>query len=164
MIATWRPTRHRLSWLLDDRASREASWLSQFFDALKKGGAGGARLEGPRVPNALQDNEEPRLPSPGDRRTQIVAAALELLAEGDVAGATGDIDKALARARFERSDELSFPPAVDTAAHQVVHQVVARGDIIEEGAYQRRLFVRGHAAGAEIGVAACVFLTHRAGR
>src|SRR3954468_449916 len=93
-------------------------------------------------------------------------------AASDVTGAAGDIEEALAGARIEPGDHLGFPPAMDAAAHQIVHQIVARRDAVEDGAHERRLIALQHAAKAEIGIptlvaASCLasylWLAHPAG-
>jgi hypothetical protein len=53
---------------------------------------------------------------------------------------------------------------VDARAHQIVHQIIAFGDAFEDSADQLPLLTLGHAAEAEIGVGACIFITHRARR
>jgi hypothetical protein len=84
-------------------------------------------------------------------------------AQGNIAGAAGDIEQTLARTRLQRGHHLALPPAVDTGAHQIVHQVVAPGNAVEDRAHQRRLLVPRHPAEAEIGAATCVFVAHGAG-
>ena len=85
-------------------------------------------------------------------------------AQSDIAGAAGDIEQALARTRLQPSHHLALPPAVDAGAHQIVHQIVALGDAVEDGADQRRLLVPPAPGGSRNRcAAACVFVTHRAG-
>src|SRR5579875_3329791 len=82
----------------------------------------------------------------------------------DIAGAAGDVDEALARPRPQGGHHLSLPQAMDAAAHQIVHQIVAERHAVEQRAHPRRLFRLGNAAEAEIGLRACVVAVHRAGR
>jgi len=85
-------------------------------------------------------------------------------AQCDIAGTTGDIEETLPCARLQQSEHLRFPSTVDTGAHQIVHQIVARRDTLEESTHKRRLLALRHAAEPEIGATACVFIAHRAGR
>ena len=62
-------------------------------------------------------------------------------AEGDVAGAAGHVEDRLALARRHPADERVLPQPVQAARHQVVHQVVARGDAGEDAAHPPRLFL-----------------------
>src|SRR5262252_673042 len=71
-------------------------------------------------------------------------------AQCDVAGTAGDIEKTLAGTRLQPCYHLRLPPAVDPAAHQIVHQIIARCDALEEGPHQRRLLAFWHLAEAEI--------------
>ncbi len=57
----------------------------------------------------------------------------------DVSGAASDIEKILAWARRQPGHHSGFPPAMDAGAHQIVHQIVARGDAVEDAAHQRCL-------------------------
>lgn len=54
-------------------------------------------------------------------------------AEGDVAGAARNVEevKRTVLAGPERGDEGVFPDAVQADRHEIVHQVVARGDLVE---------------------------------
>ena len=49
-------------------------------------------------------------------------------AEGDVAGAAGDVEQRHAGPRRQPVEHRVLPQPVDAEAHRVVHQVVARGD------------------------------------
>ena len=71
-------------------------------------------------------------------------------ARRDVAGAARDIDDVGAALGREPVDHGPAPQAVDAAAHQIVHQVVAPGDAIEEAAHERGLFRRPHPPRAEV--------------
>src|SRR6185437_6701660 len=71
----------------------------------------------------------------------------------DIAGAARQVEQPLARPRFETRDQLGLPAAMDPAAHQVVHQVVTAGDVIEDVANETCLGVLGHFAKSEIGLA-----------
>ena len=63
-------------------------------------------------------------------------------AEGDVAGAAGDVEHRPAGAsrRVEPGDHRVLPEPVQAARHQVVHQVVAAGDLVEHLVDERLLF------------------------
>ena len=63
----------------------------------------------------------------------------------------------------EPRHHLPLPEAMDAAAHQVVHQVVAAGDPVEEVADEARLLVLADAAEAEVGAIRGVVLTARRG-
>ena len=52
-------------------------------------------------------------------------------AKGDIAGAAGDIKISFAEPWRQLIDKTFLPQAVDAAAHQIVHQIVAIGDVIE---------------------------------
>ena len=84
-----------------------------------------------------------------DRRGAAFGAQALSDAEGDVAGAAGDIEDRPAGLRVQPVDERVLPQAMDARRHQIVHQVVARGDRGEHVADQRRLLFRGHVAVAE---------------
>ena len=55
-------------------------------------------------------------------------------AEGDVAGAAGDIDDSIAAAagRIEHRHHRVLPEAMEPAGHEIVHQVVAARDPLED--------------------------------
>ena len=96
------------------------------------------------------------------------AAAAPEPGEADIAGAAGEIEQRAVGARIEGGAKSLLPGAVDAERHQVVHQVVARGHAVEDGADQRLLVRAAGPAVAEIGVAAgglslmpaCLSLTH----
>ena len=73
-----------------------------------------------------------------------------LRAKRDIARAAGDVDQPLPGARRQIGDQRGLPEAVQAAAHQVVHQVVAVSDRIEDAAHQRRLLGDRHGAEAEV--------------
>ena len=77
-------------------------------------------------------------------------------AEGDVAGAAGEIEQRERPARpfrrVDRRDQRLLPGAVQAARHQVVHQVVAPRHRMEHVVDQRLLVAKRHPAEAEIGV------------
>ena len=60
-------------------------------------------------------------------------------AEGDIAGAAADVQQAHVGLRIELIDKGPLPQPVDAEAHQVIHQVVAFGNAVEDVAHQRRL-------------------------
>src|SRR6201999_1554921 len=69
------------------------------------------------------------------------AAAAPEPGEADIAGAPGQIEQRAVGARIEGRREDLLPGAMDAERHQVVHQVVARGHAVEDGADQW-LFLR----------------------
>ena len=71
-------------------------------------------------------------------------------AEGDVAGAAGHVEDALARPRLHAGDEAVLPQPVHAARHQVVHHVVAARDRAEDAADAPRLFLGADQLVAEI--------------
>src|SRR3546814_6072094 len=77
-------------------------------------------------------------------------------AEGDIAGAAGDIQHADRAGGAEPVDHGGFPQPVDAARHQVVHQVVAAGDRFEDAADQPHLVAYRHAAEAEMGLVSSI--------
>ena len=81
----------------------------------------------------------------------------------DVAGAAGHVENGHAGAGREPGHHLPLPQAMDAAAHQVVHEVVAAGDPVEQVADEPRLLVLADAAEAEIGAIRGVVLTARGG-
>ena len=62
-------------------------------------------------------------------------------AEGDVAGAAGHVEDLLAAAGLHPPHEHVLPVTVEAARHEVVHQVVAAGDIGEDAADPLRLLL-----------------------
>ena len=75
-------------------------------------------------------------------------------AQRDVAGAAGDVEMAvgaMAR-RGDLGDQHVFPQPVQAARHQIVHQVVAAGDLVEHVVDQALLGLQRHAAVAEMSV------------
>src|SRR6516164_6398149 len=85
-------------------------------------------------------------------------------AQSDVASAPCDIEKNLTGTRLQPSDHLRLPTTVKPTANQVVHQVVAWRDAVEQGAYEKVLLSFRHTARAEVDALACQVLAHRAGR
>src|SRR3546814_5969108 len=69
--------------------------------------------------------------------------------ERDVAGSAADVEDRRAGTRIERIDEYRLPEPVDAETHQVVHQVVARRDAVEDPPDQGCLAVGGDGAEAE---------------
>ncbi len=55
-------------------------------------------------------------------------------AEGDIARAAGDIEmpEGTAPGRAQHRNQRILPEAVQPGAHDVVHQIVARGDLVED--------------------------------
>ena len=75
-------------------------------------------------------------------------------AEGNVAGAAGDVEQcvgAVALRRVERVDHDVLPDAVQASRHQVVHQVVALCHAVKHVVHQRLLLVQRHVAEAKMG-------------
>ena len=66
-------------------------------------------------------------------------------ADRQVAGAAGDIEHGPTGAprRIEPADHRIFPQPVQPARHQIVHQVVATGDLMENLVDERLLVVCG---------------------
>ena len=86
---------------------------------------------------------------------RVLGAARLHDAEGDVAGAARDIEQGerpVALRRVERGDQRILPGAVQPAGHQVVHQVVAARDLVENVVDQPLLFGERHLLVAEMGV------------
>ncbi|MNV08124.1 hypothetical protein D3C71_985830 [compost metagenome] len=75
---------------------------------------------------------------------------------GDVAGATGQVQHAVARLHLRGGYVVALPRPVDAQAHQVVHQVVAARDRGEHFAHQLLLVLRSDIAEAEMGGASLV--------
>ena len=73
---------------------------------------------------------------------------------GDIAGPAGDIEQELARPGRQPVDHGRLPEPVDAPGHQVVHEVVAPGDALENAAHQLRLLRCLDAAVAEPGLVA----------
>src|SRR6185437_10815936 len=78
----------------------------------------------------------------------------------DVAGPAGDVEQKLPGTRAEPVDELRLPQAMDAAAHEIVHEVVAVGDAVEDLPHQMRLLLGVDPAIAEIRLAACLAARH----
>ncbi len=84
-------------------------------------------------------------------------------APGDIASAAGNVDNFHARLRAEAVDELGLPQPVHARAHEIVHQVVAVGDGIENGAHARGFLPHRHVFIAKIGgraVLVCARVVH----
>ena len=60
-------------------------------------------------------------------------------------------ERPLASGRIERVDHDVFPDAVQAARHQVVHQVVTRGDAVKYRVHKVLLVLQRHVAVAEMG-------------
>ena len=73
-------------------------------------------------------------------------------AERDVAGAAGDVEmaKGAMPRRVQLGDEHVLPDPVQTRRHQVVHQVVAVGDLVEDVVDQTLLLVEPDVAVAKV--------------
>jgi len=67
----------------------------------------------------------------------------------DIAGAAADIQQGHAGPGPELIDEGPFPQTMDTAAHQIVHQIVLRRDAVEYAAHQAAFVFFGHVAETE---------------
>ena len=81
-----------------------------------------------------------------------VGAAGARVAHRHVAGAAGDVEQpkgAVAARRIELRDEVALPQPVQTARHQVVHQVVALGDRREHAVDEALALALGDVAEAE---------------
>src|SRR5215469_4538868 len=85
-------------------------------------------------------------------------------AHRDVPRAAGNVEQNLARPRLQPRYHRVLPQPMDAAAHQVVHQVIARRNAVEHGADQAFLFCIRYAALAKVDGAACFLVSHRAGR
>ena len=78
-------------------------------------------------------------------------------AEGDVAGAAGQIEQGKALVgtrRIDRRHQRILPGAVQAGRHQVVHQVIAAGHRMEHVIDQRLLVGKRHRLFAEMGLSA----------
>src|SRR5207342_1617236 len=73
---------------------------------------------------------------------------------GDVAGAAGQVQHAIARRNLCGTDEVALPGTMDAERHQVVHQVVLAGHRREHLADELLLLAGGDFAEAEMGGAA----------
>ncbi len=116
--------------------------------------------EMPIVPEAVAPRLDHGRARVADQDSAIAADAFENAAR-DVAGAAGGVQQGEARTGIEPVHHLALPQAVDAAAHQVVHQIVAMGDATEEIADQVRLLVRGHASITEPSVFGSVLFAVR---
>ena len=100
---------------------------------------------------ALLANRQHLLVDVGNRHQRRLGAVGD--AEGDVAGAAGHVEHAegdgRAPGRRQPGDEGVLPQAVDAARHEVVHQVVAAGDRVENVVDQPLLVCRLDLAEAE---------------
>ena len=85
----------------------------------------------------------------------ISASGARLLgdAEGDVAGAAGDVEMAETRAvaGVDLAGERVLPQPVQAAGHQIVHHVVAAGDLVEHVVDEMLLLGQRHLGIAEMG-------------
>ncbi len=70
---------------------------------------------------------------------------------GDVAGAAGQVQHAIAAAHAADGDEVALPQAMHAERHQVVHQVIAARDRGEYLADQLLLVADRHVAETEVG-------------
>ena len=73
-------------------------------------------------------------------------------ADGDVAGAAGDIEQPERRAaarRLDHGDEVVLPQPMQAAGHEIVHEVVAAGDGREDAVDEALALAFGHVAEAE---------------
>ena len=86
------------------------------------------------------------------------------VAAGHVAGAAGHVEDHLARLRVQTGRRRVLPDAMHARAHQVVHQVVAAGDAVEDPAHEAGLLGRIDVAIAEGGAALAHGLAHRPAR
>ena len=75
-------------------------------------------------------------------------------AEGDVARAAGDVEmgEGARRRGMHLGDQNVLPHPVQAEGHQIVHQVVAVGDLVEDRVHQTLLFVHPNGALAEMRV------------
>src|SRR6266478_8967268 len=97
------------------------------------------RSDGEHLLTGVADNYSPRGRRVGGSKAWEGA-------QPDVAGAAGDIEQKLTGKRVQPSDHFGLPPAVGTAAHQIVHQVVARCHAVQNRTYQRGFLVFGYTA------------------
>ena len=75
-------------------------------------------------------------------------------AEGDIAGAAGDVDqrkRRIALRRVQRRYHNVLPDPVQARRHQVVHQVVTGGYAVKYVVHQRLLVSQGHVPEAKMG-------------
>ena len=75
-------------------------------------------------------------------------------AEGDIAGAAGDVEqrkRRIALRRVERIDHDVLPDPVQARRHQIVHQVVAGRHAVKHVVHQRLLVPQGHVPEAKMG-------------
>ena len=86
-----------------------------------------------------------------DRRARVRAAALDH-PKRDVAGAAGDVEerKGPRLWRIDRGDQRILPGPMQPERHQVVHQVVAARDAVEDVVDQPLLVLKRHLPGAEM--------------
>ncbi len=73
---------------------------------------------------------------------------------GNIAGAARDIQQHHTRSRIQAILQGGFPQPVQPARHQIVHQVIAPGDGVEDAPDQARMFRDIDPAEAEINFAA----------
>jgi formamidopyrimidine-DNA glycosylase len=71
--------------------------------------------------------------------------------QGNVAGSAGDIEKPHARLRRQPIEKRLLPQPMNAERHQVVHQIIAIGDAIEDGADKRGFIAGADPAEAEVG-------------
>ncbi len=74
-------------------------------------------------------------------------------AEGNIAGAAGDIEqreRRIVARRVEGRDHDVLPDAMQSSRHQIVHQVVALCDAVKYAVHQRLLVVHGDVPEAEM--------------
>ena len=117
-------------------------------------GAVAADLEHRRIGVAHRDpprgQVRPRRPRP---------APLER-AERDIAGAARDVEQILSGAQGQPLDQPRFPEPVNAPRHEVVHQVVALRNAIEDVAHEVVLALERDVAKAEVSRILCFLFKH----
>jgi hypothetical protein len=68
-----------------------------------------------------------------------------------VAGASGDVEGALAGAQVRKRQRESLPQAMRAARHQIVHPIVIAGHGIEHAAHAPGFLAQRHALEAKVG-------------
>ncbi len=82
---------------------------------------------------------------------QAVGPHLAGHSRGQVAGAAGHVQRALPGPQLGQLQRETFPEPMHARGHQVVHQVVASGDGIEDAAHAPGLLCPRHALETKIG-------------
>src|SRR5690606_5369226 len=107
-------------------------------------------MQPPLVNGAVLADAQHRVIDVEDGDMSLTADAVEK-AEGDIAGAAGNIEKMLSLLRHQPVDHRRFPQPMDAGAHQIIHQIVAAGNAVENAANQPRLLLPPDFAKAKMG-------------